>query len=1033
MRVRQSEYIFTNLQKRIAILPRSHPARLLPIYHMAMLYDSRYVLLHHREDLDRAILHFTELILFPPHCWAVHDLVIFDILFFFANALLKRSGALKQPDDAIYAAIYLRHLRNQPHQVSCTPRHKVTARLADALILQVAWEGGNFVQNITEMSVLCHELLTSDESGSDETTLYIEFLSTAVVKFSMWDPDLPLDQVIECLQLGRIYKPELWVIHTALVFCLTLRYHITLVADDYEAATSILDEVTSSSSPRDNVHHVMGLVALMASFRSHAYTSPEYTEEAIYRERAYMAAHPSDRPSTGLGHLQRQRFDFFGASSSGPLLREPLAIDWKPKSEVDLPVKSGVDWFMQKMELLKGLLHEISKIPEDDIAKIDETLEKGRAILASFPRHTYSSYLFETFACILFEAHRRTHKIEYLDETITTLRQVFERPLLRSQRFAACRYLALALLKRWEHYFPSYRTQDMDEGLELFSQCVNDGYVSLSDRYKAALAWSLYARVGEHPTLSTAYESAISLTQETLLFAPTLQLQHVYLSEVVQITNRVPQDYASYQIIQGQVEQAIETLEKGRALLWAEMRHLRTSIDHLLQVDPQLGQKFGAINRDLEELIKSIPPSHTLGIDDGPADDLRDPFGRLLLRHRRLLKERGNIILQIQALPGFRSFMVSPSFDILRVAASSGPVIIINHSLSCIDILILLHDAPPSLISTITTEFPDRSMELNDEILVARNKHGPDSYQYNKTLAHVLAELYDLVGKPVIDRLRELNVPEQSRVWWYPTSVFCSLPLHAMGPIPSDDGEDRYFMDLYIPSYTPTLSTLIPASDSHNPGSHTSSFPSVLLVAHFDVPSPDMSLSEVCEDVKVVEQLNRRLPVTSLISEGATPTSVLDRLQDHQFVHFVCHGTLETKKPFDAGFELHANERLTLLDIVRSRLPAAEFAFLSACHTAELTEGSSFEEVLHLAAAVQYSGFKSVVGTMWAMANQDGPELAKHFYKSMFPKKEKGKEKGEPVPYYKRSAGALRDAVKKLRKKRGMTVERWVNYVHYGA
>jgi CHAT domain-containing protein len=50
----------------------------------------------------------------------------------------------------------------------------------------------------------------------------------------------------------------------------------------------------------------------------------------------------------------------------------------------------------------------------------------------------------------------------------------------------------------------------------------------------------------------------------------------------------------------------------------------------------------------------------------------------------------------------------------------------------------------------------------------------------------------------------------------------------------------------------------------------------------------------------------------------------------------VCHGTLEAKKPFDAGFELHSNERLTLLNIVQSRLPAAEFAFLSACHTAEL-------------------------------------------------------------------------------------------------
>jgi CHAT domain-containing protein len=89
------------------------------------------------------------------------------------------------------------------------------------------------------------------------------------------------------------------------------------------------------------------------------------------------------------------------------------------------------------------------------------------------------------------------------------------------------------------------------------------------------------------------------------------------------------------------------------------------------------------------------------------------------------------------------------------------------------------------------------------------------------------------------------------------------------------------------------------------------------------------------------------------------------------------------------GFELHGNERLTLLDIVRSHLPAAEFAFLSACHTAELTEGSSADEGLHLAAAVQYCGFRSVVGTMWAMANEDGPDVAKHFYKSMFPKKER--------------------------------------------
>ena len=140
----------------------------------------------------------------------------------------------------------------------------------------------------------------------------------------------------------------------------------------------------------------------------------------------------------------------------------------------------------------------------------------------------------------------------------------------------------------------------------------------------------------------------------------------------------------------------------------------------------------------------------------------------------------------------------------------------------------------------------------------------------------------------------------------------------------------------------------------------------------------------------------------------------------------MCHGTLEANKPFEAGFELYGGERLTLLQIVRSYLPTAEFAFLSACHTAEVTEGSIVDEVLHLAAAVQYCGFRSVVGTMWAMVDEDGRDLAKHFYKALF-SNSRGK------PYHERSAKALRFAVKQVRKKKRISLERWVNFVHYGA
>ncbi|KAH8990012.1 hypothetical protein EDB86DRAFT_2767328, partial [Lactarius hatsudake] len=92
---------------------------------------------------------------------------------------------------------------------------------------------------------------------------------------------------------------------------------------------------------------------------------------------------------------------------------------------------------------------------------------------------------------------------------------------------------------------------------------------------------------------------------------------------------------------------------------------------------------------------------------------------------------------------------------------------------------------------------------------------------------------------------------------------------------------------------------------------------------------------------------------------------------------FCCHGLLETGKPFDVSLELHG-DNLTPLEIVRSRFSTAELAVLSACHTAELTEGSIANEG-YLAAAMQHCGFRSVVRKMWVWLTLTGG-LSKHFY-----------------------------------------------------
>jgi CHAT domain-containing protein len=563
---------------------------------------------------------------------------------------------------------------------------------------------------------------------------------------------------------------------------------------------------------------------------------------------------------------------------------------------------------------------------------------------------------------------------------------------------------------------PSQR--GFNEMMQLFPMAVNDERARTPDRFLLSCDWARIAHISGHPSTLAAYDYAISLMQDTLTFAPTLDTQHSRLVRMRDDYDNLPLDHASYHVSTGQLRRAIETLERGRALIWSEMRGLRTSIDQICATNSHLADNFAAVNRDLEMLTLAISANSNDDRRDGGSVRI-DPFGHLVVQQRKLLDDRNKLISQIQALPGFETFLEPPSFDKLHFAAARGPVIIINHCRWRSDILVLLYNTPhsPSLIPT-ADDFYDRANNLRDQLLGAR-KEGLDSDQYQDALSSILKELYELVGRPVIQRLNELSVPEQSRVWWCPTSVFCSLPLHAMGPIPSDSvqGPPRYFMDLYIPSYTTTLSTLI---ESNNPSSRTLGKPSILLISQ-----PDASLPGARGETQVVKATSTQ--VTTLISTKATPTAVLEGLRDHRFAHFVCHGILEPGKPFDASFKLHRDERLSLHDIVRSRLPEAEFAFLSACHTAELTEESIADEALHLAAAMQYCGYRSVVGTMWAMADIDGRDLARNFYEQVFSDREQG------VRYYERTAEALRDAVKNLRRKRRMTLERWVNFVHYGA
>ena len=253
----------------------------------------------------------------------------------------------------------------------------------------------------------------------------------------------------------------------------------------------------------------------------------------------------------------------------------------------------------------------------------------------------------------------------------------------------------------------------------------------------------------------------------------------------------IPLEYSSYLIERSRLDSAVETIEQGKALIWSEVYGLRSSTRRLRRVNPGFAERLTHFTQAIEAIDTPTPDTFSLAFEE-------------LQRH---LRGRLEIIQRIQALPGFENFTKSIPFRNLQTAAAKGPVVIINHCHWRCDILIVLHNLPTSLIPT-SEGFYNHTSDLDTRLKDA-SQYGLDSEEYRRELRFVLKELYKLIGQPIIDRLHGLGIPEQSRIWWYPTSVFCSLPLHAMGPVPSTQGPKQYFSDIYVCSYTPTLSALI--------------------------------------------------------------------------------------------------------------------------------------------------------------------------------------------------------------------------------
>jgi len=172
--------------------------------------------------------------------------------------------------------------------------------------------------------------------------------------------------------------------------------------------------------------------------------------------------------------------------------------------------------------------------------------------------------------------------------------------------------------------------------------------------------------------------------------------------------------------------------------------------------------------------------------------------------------------------------------------------------------------------------------------------------------------------------------------------------------------------------------------------------------------------------VSIVQSLVRS--GESLIGHEATTDAVINGLEKCTWAHFACHALQDLDQPTKSALFMHDGP-LTLARIVQSSLSNAQFAFLSACQSAA---GSKFlpNESVHIAAGLQFAGFRSIVGTMWSIHDQDGPFIANEFYGHLF-------KDGATLPHPSDTAYALNRAVQQLRKEQ-LPAARWVPFIHIG-
>ncbi|KAG1812096.1 CHAT domain-containing protein [Suillus subaureus] len=663
-------------------------------------------------------------------------------------------------------------------------------------------------------------------------------------------------------------------------------------------------------------------------------------DEAIEHHRAALALRPKDHPgrSMFLNNLAirlRSRFEQRGAlfDLDEVIEHHRAALALRPK---DHP---GRSMFLNNLAIrLRSRFEQRGALSD-----LDEAIELDRAALAlcflghpslstTLPpasmtdlcngarRHPDRSMSLNNLANSLQARFEQRGALSDLEKAIELHRAALAfRPLGHPDRSVSLNNLAKSLRARFEQQSVS---SDLEEAFGFYLQLHEISHAVSRKDLSTAKSWAASAEQLNHYSALVAYQTALGFLDRHVAALSSFSRHFDVIREA---TSSIAMDALSCSVRHGTLTTAVELVEQGRAVFWTQLARFRTPLDELSasgDTGEALAEEFKQLSFRICKALDALDVS------------LEDQFSQI----RELIIQWDGIISRIRMLPDFARFLLPPLFSDLQKAGEDGPVVIVNASRYSCDALIILSSQDPVHVSLDITQ--------------AEVSESTSAFQFLTSHAGTSDHKTELCK---IVMLRKF-IPRGSRIWWCPTAEFTLLPLHAAGPY---EPKNHNFSHFYVSSYTPTLATLIRA---RRQGSRDTSAQHFVAIGQ---ASPDGAKGLWCVAAElgiVAQRVAPFLSFTSLADSNATVQRAFDTLSQKQWLHLACHGMPNREEPFESSFAMYDGS-LMIRDIIRTRLQDPEFAFLSACHTT-VSDKKSPDEAIHLAAAMQFSGFRSVIGSM---------------------------------------------------------------------